>query len=230
MDKATIRPGVQITMAGAQCTTNFVFRSPDNSTLYVGLAAHCVKGMKLGDPLSISGAHLLKLAYSSWLTLGLTNCDGESDPPGCDEDFALARIDAADRDKVHPAMLHYGGPISLADSSGFALQQKLLFYGNSDLHMGFENANWHDGVVSSVQSGPQFRMVSLPPGVPGDSGSGVLTKDGHAAGIFVNICIAPCPGQQGVVGLKAALETASKKAKLDVELATWAQLDDGLLP
>jgi trypsin-like peptidase len=234
IDQAKIRPGVQMTMtiggSSFLCTSNFVFRSADNSTLYLGLAAHCVDGMKIGDAINIDGAaKKATLAYSSWIALGLTNCGGNQPPAACDDDFALAKVDAGDRAKVHPAMLHFGGPTQLADSGSFGLQQRVLFYGNSDLHPQ-ENLNWHEGVVVAPQSGPQFRILTAPPGVPGDSGSGVLTRDGRAAGIFVNICISPCPGQQGVVGLKYALQTAATKGGLAVQLATWQQLDDGFLP
>src|SRR5687768_14596577 len=41
-EAATIRPGVQMVSETAQCTSNFVFRSPDNQSIFLGFAAHCV--------------------------------------------------------------------------------------------------------------------------------------------------------------------------------------------
>jgi hypothetical protein len=42
LGEATIRPGVQVVAGGSQCTSNFLFTSPDNRTAYIGFAAHCV--------------------------------------------------------------------------------------------------------------------------------------------------------------------------------------------
>src|SRR5688572_554190 len=74
---ATIRPGVQVSSSAGQCTSNFLFRSPDNATLYLGTASHCVDGLKVGDNVQIDGASKPgKVAYSAWIALGLKCTSG----------------------------------------------------------------------------------------------------------------------------------------------------------
>lgn len=233
---ATIRPGVQVIAGGAQCTSNFLFRSPDNATLYLGLAAHCVDGLKIGAAAQVVGAsHAAKVAYSSWIAKGLT-CDATAAGTGCTDgefmdDFALVAIDPADRGKVHPALLHFGGPTALYDSQKLQVGDRVLGYGNSELWLSVENAHWHEGIVTQAQGATsQFMTLTVPPGIEGDSGSAILTRDGRAAGLLVTGCIAPCTGQNGVVGLAGQISLAKAKAGLDVRLVTWVQLDDGLLP
>ncbi len=228
---ATIRPGVQVAAGGSQCTSNFVFRTPDNATLYLGLAAHCVDTIKIGDPVTIGGQHGT-LAYSSWKAQNLTDCDGGASA-GCVNDFSLIELKPGDRNKIHPAMLHFGGPVALRDAAELRLGDKLLSYGNSDTRspLGLppvDPTNWHEGVVVSPPSGAEFKAV-MPGKIPGDSGSGVMSKDGKAVGVFVNICISPCPGLNGIVSLKAAIDLAYAKGGLQVEVATWELLDEGVL-
>lgn len=232
---ATIRPGVATTSPAGQCTSNFLYRSPNNATLYLGSAAHCFDGRKVGDTVTIEGASKPgRLAYSSWITRGLTNCLGEgglSAGGECDHDFALVSIDAADRPKVHPAVLHFGGPTALTDSTKLAVGARILVPGNSGTWPPVDEVRWHEGVVAASHSStdPQFEIVTVAPGIPGDSGSAVMTRAGEAAGILATLCFAPCTGQNGVVGLKGQLEFAKTKGT-DVLLVTWSTLDDGIIP
>lgn len=230
-EAAAIRPGVQVTSEGGQCTSNFLFRSPDNQTLYLGTAAHCVNAIDLGDPVEIQGATQKgKLAYSSWKALKL-NCPESSSL--CDpRDFALIEIDTKDRDRVHPAMLHFGGPVSLADSSQLEVGDAVLSYGHSSLRPDVDETNWHEGVVTSKEEADDtlFGIVTVAPGIFGDSGSGILTKDGKALGILSTLNLAPLPGENGVAGLHRALELAREKGDMEVQLVTWQLLDPGLLP
>lgn len=234
LGSATIRPGVQVTSSAGQCTSNFLFRSPDNATLYLGTASHCVDGLKIGDNVQIDGASKPgKVAYSAWIALNL-KCESDATNTGCtsgqfENDFALVAIDAADRAKVHPAVLHFGGPKALGDSSKLSTGARVLVYGQSGLWFGVESLHHHEGAVTAAQSGVQFRILTFAPGVPGDSGSGVQTRAGDAVGILATACLAPCTGQNGVVGLQGQLELA-KKHGLDAVLATWPLLDDGIVP
>jgi hypothetical protein len=231
---ATIRPGVQTTVGNSQCTSNFLYRTPDNATLFLGVAAHCVENLKPGAKVGIQGASKPGvLAYSAWHALNLT-C---SDPDGCTggqftNDFALIAIDPADRSKVHPALLQFGGPTALKDSRQLAVGDRVLGYGNSGLWMGVQPLKWHEGVVSATQpaGGNQFRTLTAPPGIFGDSGSAIITKSGEAVGVLATVCLAPCTGQNGVVGVTYQLELAQKTTGVTYELVTAARLNGGLLP
>jgi hypothetical protein len=113
---APLRPGVQIVSPTGQCTSNFVFTSVDNRSVYFGLAAHCVDGLDMGTPMEIdNGRATGTLAYSSWATMDEVE---EADAMAREyNDFALVRVDDEHRALVHPAMRHFGGPVALADTS-----------------------------------------------------------------------------------------------------------------
>lgn len=225
LSSATVRPGVRVFAAGSQCTTNFVFTSPDNSTLYVGTAAHCVDGLAIGARVDIAPDAKGTLAYSSWSTMARV---GEKSTEALSyNDFALVRVDDAHRAKVHPAMRHFGGPVALADSTTVLRGEKVLTYGNSGLRMGVEPSNWHEGYVIGDNFYSWTRSVAtVTPGVFGDSGSGLMTGDGRAAGIVVTLG----GGWNGVTMLDKALAYAKQKEGIDARLATWPLLDPGVLP
>ena len=243
LGEATVRPGVQTFYGGSQCTSNFVFTSPDNGTLYLGSAAHCFgPSAKLGDPIEIGdGAATGTLAYSSWLVMGSDGgdpttgadptCSVEEDQRVCDlNDFALIRLDPAARRAVHPAMLHFGGPTALAPSEGVSMGDKVLTYGHSGLRFGLEETNWHEGYVLDHSEPWTTTTYTATPGVPGDSGSGVLTGDGRAFGVLVTVGLTPFAASNGVTSLDLALAYAKEKGGVDARLATWDLLDQGLLP
>ena len=227
LDAATIRPGVQLHSATGQCTSNFVFTSPDNVTLYIGFAAHCVDGLEPGAVIDVGGVAEGTLAYSSWHTMEKV---GETDEGiRAENDFALVALPPSAYDKVHPAMRHFGGPVALADSSTVGGGDKVLTYGNSGLRFETEPASWHEGYVLSP-SDWSSTVYTVTPGVFGDSGSGVMTGDGRALGILVTLIYAPTPAANGVTHLDKALAYAKEHAGIDVRLATWELLDPGLLP
>lgn len=230
ISSATVRPGTVIESESGSCTSNFLFRSPDNVTLYLGLAAHCVDGIEINGTVDIEGASEAgRLAYSSWVALNATGCAAVSSaPPDCEQDFALIALDSADRPKVHPAVLYFGGPVAVKDSKQLSAGDRVLTYGRSPLRGGVEPSNPREGVVTMEQSGPKFLIATATPGVPGDSGSAVMTKRGEAVGVLVDVQVAPFTGQNGVVGLVNALEVAAEKGGIVVEVVTWPQLDSGL--
>jgi hypothetical protein len=227
-DSASIRPGVQVVSDTGQCTSNFVFTSLDNASVYLGLAAHCVEGLDIGAPLDINhGAATGTLAYSSWQTMADV---AETDGAALEyNDFALVLIPNEARGLVSPAMRHFGGPIGLAESAGVASGDKVLTYGNSGLRQEIDPASWHEGYVLE-RAAWTSTVATVTPGVPGDSGSGVLTGDGRALGILVTLTVAPLAGTNGVTHLDQALAYASEHAGIDVVLATWELEDPGFLP
>ena len=205
--QATVHPGVQVFTEGAQCTSNFVFQ--DASSVYLGQAAHCSGtggqtetdgctsgSLPLGTPVKVTGASQAgTLAYSSWLTM---QANGETNPDACAfNDFALIRIDPADVGKVNPSVPGFGGPTGVGSAGG--LGSTVYSYGNSELRGGITKLSPKQGVlVQSEGGGWSHNVVTLTPGVPGDSGSGFFNGSGAAIGVLSTLQLAPLPGSNGV--------------------------------
>ncbi|MGB0652893.1 MAG: trypsin-like peptidase domain-containing protein [Thermoplasmatota archaeon] len=240
VDAATVRPGVQMISEGGQCTSNFVFTSPDNRTLYLGFAAHCVgegestdtngcdtPSLPLGSAIEIQGASQpAELVYSSWQTMEDV---GETDGAACSyNDFAVVALHPDDRGMVHPAMFHFGGPTELAPS--VEVGETVLTFGNTGLRPGPEELDRRQGlVVANGGDGWTHTVYTATPGLPGDSGSGVLTGDGRALGVLVTLGIAPLAGSNGVTNLLKAMDYAQENAGLQLQLATWEQFSGNAL-
>jgi hypothetical protein len=204
---ATIHPGVQVFTEGAQCTSNFVFQ--EGSSVFLGQAAHCSGtggqtetdgcssgSLPLGTPVEVAGASKPgTLAYSSWLTM---QAKGETDPDTCAfNDFALIRLDPADVGSVNPSVPGFGGPTGIGGVGG--LGSTVYSYGNSSLRAGITKLSPKQGVVvQSEGSGWSHIVVTLTPGIPGDSGSGFLNGSGQAIGVLSTLQIAPLTGTNGV--------------------------------
>ncbi len=113
--KATIHPGVQTRVGGTRCTANFVFY--DSRYVYLGQAANC--SGQPGTKVAIQGASRWgKVVYNSWTTSGAGA-----------NDFALVRIDNADKAKVNPSVPFWGGPTAGRGASSFGTP--VYAYGNS---------------------------------------------------------------------------------------------------
>jgi hypothetical protein len=204
---ATIHPGVQVFTAGAQCTSNFVFE--EGSSVYLGQAAHCsgtggqteTDGCSsgsppLGTPVAVTGAsHPGTLAYNSWLTM---QANGEADSDTCAyNDLALVRIDPADIGSVNPSLPGFGGPTGVGAVGG--LGSTVYSYGNSEPRGGVVKLSPKQGVVVQSEGGGWSHVVvTLTPGIPGDSGSGFLDGAGEAVGILSTLQLAPLPATNGV--------------------------------
>lgn len=237
INDATIRPGVQMRSDGGQCTSNFVFLDPYNTTVYLGFAAHCVGGgdssdtngctdnvnpAPIGTKIDVEGANKpAVLVYSSWTAMRKI---GESSSEICAvNDFALVALHPDDAPLAHPAMLTFGGPTQLATS--VSLGDKVLTFGNTGLRPGPSQLDAREGYVSS--SGVWSTTIyAVTPGLPGDSGSGVLTADGAALGLLVTVSLT---GSNGVTNLQKAMDYAGTYG-VPLELGTWAQLSSGSLP
>jgi hypothetical protein len=205
--QATVHPGVQAFTAGAQCTSNFVFE--EGSTVYLGQAAHCSGtggqtetdgctsgSLPVGTPVEVTGAsHPGTLAYNSWLTM---QADGETDPSTCAyNDLALIRLDPADAAKVNPSVPGFGGPADVGAAGGAG--STVYSYGNSELRGGVTKLSPKQGVVAQEEGGGWSHVVvTLTPGVPGDSGSGFMNGSGKAIGILSTLQLAPLTGTNGV--------------------------------
>jgi hypothetical protein len=214
---ATVHPGVQTFTAGGQCTANFVFQEGDE--VYLGQAAHCAGtggqtetdgcssgSLPLGTPVEVAGASRPgTLAYSSWLAM---QAAGETDPDACAyNDFALIRIDPADVGKVNPSVPRFGGPTGVGTVGG--LGSTVYSYGNSSLRGGVTQLSPKQGVLLQNEgNGWSHVVITLTPGIPGDSGSGFLNGTGGAIGTLSTLQVLPLAGSNGVGDLAKELAYA----------------------
>jgi hypothetical protein len=212
--QATVHPGVQVFTEGAQCTSNFVFE--EGASVYLGQAAHCSGtggqtetdgctsgSLPIGTPVKVTGASRPgTLAYNSWLTM---QADGEADASTCAyNDLALIKIDPADVGKVNPSIPGFGGPSGVGSAGGAGAT--VYSYGNSELRGGVTKLSPKQGVILQNEgNGWSHNVVTLTPGIPGDSGSGFLNESGAAIGVLSTLQLAPLPGSNGVGDLAKEL-------------------------
>lgn len=226
---AAVHPGVQTLTAGGQCTSNFVFR--DASDTYIGQAAHCSGtggstetngcdsgSLPLGTPVTVTGASRPgTLAYNSWLTM---QSEGETDPNTCAyNDLALVRLDPADAASVDSSVPGFGGPTGVGGGAGRL--QTVYSYGNSSLRLGITALSPKQGVVAALAGDGWSRTVlTVTPGIPGDSGSGFLNSAGQAIGVLSTLNLAPLPATNGVgdLGRELAYMHANVPALSGVQL------------
>jgi hypothetical protein len=215
--QATVHPGVQVFTDGAQCTSNFVFQN--GSDVFLGQAAHCsgqgeatdtdgcaATSYPIGTAVEVTGASRNgTLAYSSWNTM---KAKGETDPDACAyNDFSLIEIDPADVGKVNPSVPGFGGPTAVGGTGG--LGSTVYSYGNSSLRQGVTQLSPKQGIVlGNEASGWSHNVVTLTPGIPGDSGSGFLNDKGAAFGTLSTLQFAPVAGSNGVGNLARELSYA----------------------
>jgi hypothetical protein len=229
-DTATIHPGVQMYTEGAQCTGNFVF-TDGAGAVYVGYAAHCAgtgaatdtdgcaaESLPLGTKVDfVEGGSLVgagetvgtgTLVYSSWLSMKEA---GTTDENTCAyNDFALVQVDPEFAGDVNPSIPFWGGPVGI-DSDGTAAGENVYSYGNSSLRAGIEQLSPKQGAsLGSSGDGWTHPVYTLTPGVPGDSGSAFLDKDGNALGTLSTLAIAPLPASNGVGDLSHELAFAQE--------------------
>lgn len=216
---ATVTPGVQTRTAGAQCTANFVFVD-GVGRVYLGQSAHCAStdgatqtdgclagSLPLGTPVAVRGATKPGvLAYSSWLSMQRA---GEKDLDTCrNNDFALIRLDPADIGRTNPSVPVFGGPTGL-DSDGTSVGEQVVSYGSSSLRLGVRDTSPKRGVsLGDAFGGWRHTVYTVTPGIPGDSGSGVLDGRGRGFGTLSTVAVAPYPLSNGVSDLSRQLAYA----------------------
>lgn len=214
---APIHPGVQTFTQGGQCTANFVFE--EGSTVFIGQAAHCSGtggqtetdgctsgSLPLGTAVEVTGAKAPgTLVYNSWLAM---QAAGETDPDTCAyNDLALIRLDAADAGSVNPSVPGFGGPTRVGSVGG--LGSTVYSYGNSELRGGLTKLSPKQGVVAQNEgNGWSHSVLTLSPGIPGDSGSGFMNGSGEAIGVLSTLQLAPLPASNGVGDLAKELAYA----------------------
>jgi hypothetical protein len=230
-----IGPGSLLPERG--CTTNFVFR--DATDLYVGTAAHCVMSgephecsevsLDPGQPVVVEGASKAAvLAYSSFETM---NRLGEKDPVACAlNDFALLRIDPADRSAVDPSMPVFGGPVGLRRAP-VARGETVLSYGRSQNRPDVEPLRPREGYFSASDQG-QWRhgMWFGNPAIFGDSGSAVVDGAGGALGVVTRAGAVETASTAGVVPLSSVLDYMRSHGGPDARLVTGGAFAGATVP
>jgi hypothetical protein len=226
-ESADIRPGAMTDTGGNQCTANFIF-SDDAGTLYLGQAAHCASAadegangceapsQPLGARVDVAGASEPgTLAYSSWLTMQEV---GETDESACQyNDFALVRLDPADGDAVNPTIPVFGGPTGIADSTQRG--DTVYSYARSPLRLGLDALAPLVGTsLGQRADGWTHDVLTVPPGIPGDSGAGFVDASGRAFGVLSTLELLPRPATNGVGDLSRALAYLERHSSLDVAL------------
>jgi len=235
---ATIHPGVQVVTNGAQCTSNFVFTR--GSEVLLGMAAHCAGlggqtdtngcttgSLPTGTSVQISGASRNgTLVYSSWLAMqeaGTTNANACAF-----NDFALVSIHSDDHGKVNPSMPSWGGPVAVGD--GTSAGEQVFSYGNSSLRLGLTLLSPKTGVSLGTSGGGWTHTVyTVTPGIPGDSGSGMLDSGGRAVGVLSTVALAPLALSNGFSDLGSALAFAQSNGMSGVTLAPGTEAFNGSL-
>lgn len=238
--EADIRPGNMTFTEGGQCTSSFVFFDADDD-VYIGQAAHCsgsggstatngcdTESLPLGTEVEIEGASQPgTLAYSSWLAMQEA---GETNDDTCQfNDFALVQIDPADVDKVNPTIPVLGGPTGIDETTTSG--EKVSSYGNSSLRGGIDLLKPKTGTsLGQSAGGWTHDVLTVTPGVPGDSGSGFIDREGRAFGTLSTLQILPLAGSNGVSDLSLALDYL-RSSGFDAELAEGTEeFRDSLLP
>ena len=216
---ATIRPGVQTRTPAGQCTANFLF-TDGSGAVYIGQSAHCAgKGgsnqtngcttpsLPLGTRVTVDGATRPgTMVYSSWVAM---QRDRERDPFACAyNDFALVRLDPADVGRANPTVPVFGGPNGL-DRDGTVPGERVVTYGNSSLRLGLTGLSPKRGYsLGSHADRWSHDVYTVTPGVPGDSGSGVMDARGNAIGTLSTLSLAPFPASNGVSDLQRQMAYA----------------------
>jgi hypothetical protein len=224
--EAVIRPGVRV--HDEICTSSFLFRTPDNGTLYLSTSAHCVDEEEVRDPVAVGervavagGQAWGILAYNSYAEMRAHN-----ESRTLLNDFALIRIPDWFRPVTHPAVLDFGGPTGLPGE--VARGDEVRFFGNTSNNPA-RDLRARAGVVESAGEWEIEFYAAPVPGIPGDSGSPVLTAGGEAAGVVSVFTIAPETGALGATDLPRALDYLHSHTNLTVELATWPEFDPSIV-
>jgi hypothetical protein len=211
-DGAAIRPGARVVVGHLACTANFLFRSPDNLTLYIGVAAHCFgldpsTAVTTGTTATVGGIKAAgKVVYNGWKF-------DSSDM----NDFGLIQLSNTPsvRNEVNPAVMYYGGPTALGSTDAVALSDAVMVYGNSIQRDEDSPQNPRDGTVLT-HLGDLLGVVTQYPGMPGDSGAGLMTADGKAIGVL-STGVIPDIGPTGI--LQSTAGVLNNYVELDTALA-----------
>lgn len=224
-EDATIHPGVQTHVEGGQCTSNFVFVQvttvsgvPYLTDVLLGFAGHCATttgaadecgdhALPVGHPVTVQGAQrTASVAYNATLTMQRL---GEGRRAVCmNNDFGLVRLHRDDWHRVNPSVPVFGGPVGL-NTTGTSVWEDIHSWGNSNLRLGLRRLSPKQGYsLGTSEGGWNHDVMTLTPGIPGDSGSGHLDGRGRALGVTSTIEYGPAPASTNLTDLHRALSYA----------------------
>jgi hypothetical protein len=182
--KATVHPGVKITIADGSCMAGFVLT--DGSRVFLAVPASCTgvsvgaasNGCRaaqypIGLTVAIQGARYKgRLVYSSWTQMQRTGATRDANR--CrGNDLSLIRLDNRDIPRTNPSVPALGGPSGVSGSSP-AVGTRVAAYINGATQ----------GVVQSNTEGSWTHQVTAFGAVaPTNTGSPVLTTTGRAIGM-----------------------------------------------
>lgn len=164
------------------------------------------------------------IVYSSWVAM---QAAGETDTNACRfNDIALIKLDPADYGSVNPSIPFWGGP------TGTATATRFLSYGNSSLRLGVTALSPKEGAsLGTAGGGWTHQVYTASPGIPGDSGSAFIDRQGRAFGVLSTLQIAPLAGTNGVSDLSRMIAYMESHGGPDVTLALGTEAFRGpLLP
>ena len=230
---ATVHPGVQtVTDGSGQCTSNFIYTQ--GTDVFIGQAAHCSgtgaatetngcdsASLPLGTKVEIDGASQKgTMVYNSWIAMQQA---GETDSETCEyNDLALVKIDPADVGKVNPSIPDFGGPqgVGTAPSANRSTPTATRRCAAASRCSARRTARSSAG----RPGGWSYSVYTATPGIPGDSGSAFLNKNGQALGTLSTVAIAPLAGSNGVadVGKELAYARSHGFSGLQLENGTEA--------
>lgn len=222
---APIHPGTQTVTDGAQCTADFVFVRTEvvDGVEYLvdvllGTAAHCIsdasganecedEALPIGTTTEVDGAtQPAAAAYNATLSMQRV---GEDDPDTCfHNDVGMIRLAFADWSRVNPSVPDFGGPVGV-NTDGSPQGEDIYAWGNSSARLGVEETSPKRGVsLGDTAGGWNHQVYMVTPGIPGDSGSGLLDAEGNALGILSTIALAPVTGSNNADDVGRALAWA----------------------
>jgi hypothetical protein len=204
--KATVHPGVRVTIAGVQCIAGFVLT--DGTHVYLGVPASCTgvsdgqptdgcteAQVPPGVPATIAGArHNGTLVYSSFTTMQL---HGETQAARCQNNsLSLVRLDRRDIMRTNPSVPLLGGPAGVSRAQP-AVPDRLMVLLSAPTNAeaiatgagGWAHTMMIDGEVNKLTVG-----------------SPALTADGKALGMVSVIPTQGGPGQTSVGDLYRELQ------------------------
>lgn len=227
---ATIRPGAATLTDHAICTANFVFHDGAGN-VYLGQAAHCSSSedmgsldgcvnnsLPIGTPVRVAGAtRPATLAYNSWIGM---DDRGETNINQCSyNDFALVRLDPADYASVNPTLRSTGGPTGIA--ANVVDQTDVFGFGSTINQAGVAPHSKRGVSLRQGADGLAHAVRLSPPGISGDSGSGVVDANGRAFGVLSTY--SPLRGTNGVGNLSRMMDYMRASGGPDVTLANGTE-------
>jgi len=174
-----VRPGGVIHTDVGQCTTNFLFETPDHER-FIGTAGHCILGD--GPVADRAGEKLWAKGQGSVVKDGTGHRIGEfayavlQDP----KDFALIRLDQGVESS--PEMCNFGGPTGVNDD--LTGDPTVLEYFGNGVGIG-QTLPARSAVAMGLPNADHVFALGL--ALPGDSGSAVISEDGRAVGVLVTV-------------------------------------------